>query len=86
MSFTWEHFALNGSLTRVTAHDPIWAFDGEACAVLAPFALCGFAQYWRSVASPAQPGAPLAAGSSFAVPTLFIGGAIAFGLSGAARL
>ncbi len=38
--FTWEHFAVDGSFTRITAHDPLGVADGEAGIFLSPLALC----------------------------------------------
>ena len=81
LSVTWEHFALDGSFTRITAKDPIWAADGEACIIVSPVALCGHAQYWRSSGAIAQPGLPLAPDSPFNIPTLYLGAALGFGVA-----
>jgi hypothetical protein len=81
LSFTWEHFALDGSFTRITAKDPMWAADGNACIIVSPVALCGHAQYWRSSVALAQPGLPLAPDSPFDIPTLYLGFSLGLGVA-----
>jgi hypothetical protein len=85
VSFTSEHVAVDASLTRLIASEPLWVADGEACLFFSPLALCGFAQYWRSTATLAQPGLPLAPDLNPMVPTVYVGGALAIGASGTSR-
>lgn len=70
-------FAIDASYTRVVDEDPVDHVDGRVCVTPFYVALCGFGQYWRSIATlPIGPAAQ-------EIPTTYIGGSLGFGLTGA---
>jgi len=64
---------VDASFTRVVDDDPVDVLDGTACLVPFHFALCGVAQYWKSIAT-----VPFGPATSD-VPTTYFGFAIGIG-------
>lgn len=80
-TITTKYFFLDGSLLRAADSSPLTVVDGRLCLLPFHIALCGFTQYWRSVAVPGA-GIPTAILPS-EIPSIYIGGSIGIGIAGA---
>jgi len=72
-SIITDHFAVHGSFLRVADSDPLSILEGNACLSALKIAICCFAQYWRSIASPDF------GGEAKVIPFTYVGGSIGFG-------
>lgn len=82
-TITSKYFFLDGSMLRVADSDPLTVVDGRLCALPFHIALCGFAQYWGSIATPAfpTPATPPGIGPQ-EIPAVVLGGSIGIGIAG----
>ena len=70
---------MDASFTRVLDSDPLTLLEGDACIVPYVLSVCGFGQYWRSIANAPTPLAP-----RLTIPSTYFGLSLGFGVAGAA--
>ena len=83
-TITSKYFFLDGSMLRAADSDPLTVVDGRLCLLPFHVALCGFAQYWRSIATPAFPTPATPGVGPFEIPAVYLGGSIGIGIAGSA--
>lgn len=72
--------AIDASYLRILDEDPVDIVDGRLCLSHGFVALCGFGQYWRSIAT-----LPLAGPAAQEIPMLYVGGSIGIGETSSGR-